>query len=975
MSVKLNNAQRRAVEHVAGPMLVLAGAGTGKTTVLVERIVALIEKGHAAPDEILAVTFMESAAKEIQERVARTVGPIFSGGLRATTFHGYCFGLLKGAGRDFGVVTKEDLWVFLRRRLRELGLVHFIRANRPGKFLTDLITFFERCQDDLIDAAAYEGYVQQVASGRLPLPRVAMPRDAAKLTDEEVLERCREIARVFRKVEEMLAAERLGMFGHMISGAVALLREDPARLERERSRVRFLLIDEFQDSNIAQIELAQLLAGEAQNVFAVGDPDQAVYKFRGATAAAFEEFRARFAGAALVSLEENQRSTSAILQCAFHAIRNNPQPEGNNGAASAFWQRRPLESARAERARGANKPWQELPVEMVVAPDGPSEAADIAESILLRKQQLGCRWKDFAVLYRQHQHREELMSEFAARNIPMSVEGVDVLDTQAGRDVLALLRAIASSGDAVSLLRVASLPQFGISAAALRKLLAEAGRDPNMEALLDGVSGGPALLALLADARKVAGEAGKKVSHVLDFAVRHFRMEVPASLLRALRQFLEEWEAKPITRTGQLREFLQYLEHFREAGGVVKLPAPAVEDGVRLMTAHNAKGLEFAHVFVPRVKSGSFPASYNARLFEFPNELGRTRVPVHADNKTQHLEEELRVFYVAMTRARDSLVLSGRKGPGKDPVPSRFLRELAQQRALAPVLFRREAREYTVNLEAAAAPLSAVTPWIQMPPRIPLSELPLSASAIEMYERCPLQFKIARDWNLPTEPAAPMQFGAAVHTVLHDHFRSVKQGAATTQEQVLGKFREEMAKGKFDDALQRQLYEKQGVEQISALLEATAAGPAPDVLDTERSFRINVKGVEVHGRVDRLDRMEGIRVRIVDYKTGRPRDQEDADESLQLSLYALAAREAWSSEAASLVFYNLETNTLVETFRTPMQLLETAELVRDVAARIAAEDFTPQPDYHCTWCPYRARCPVKEQRLYAIGSPTSAGVQ
>ncbi|MGH9601360.1 MAG: ATP-dependent helicase [Terriglobales bacterium] len=974
MSVSLNIAQRRAVEHVRGPMLVLAGAGTGKTTVLVERIVALIEKGHAAPDEILAVTFTDNAAAEIGERVELSVGPIFSSGLKACTFHAYCNGLLKEAGRSFGVVTKEDLWVYLRRRLRDLGLVHFIRASRPGKFLSDLITFFERCQDDLIDAAAYEAYVQQVADGRLPLPRVAMPKDAAKLTDDEILERCREIARVFRKVEEMLAADKLGMFGHMISGAVALLREDPSRLDRERARARFLLIDEFQDSNIAQMELAQLLAGEERNVFAVGDPDQAIYKFRGATAAAFEEFLARFPGAEVVSLEENQRSTRAILQCAFHAIRNNPAPAGSNGAA-AFWQRRPLESARAERARKENKPWQELPVEMVIAPDAASEAADIAESILLRKEQLGCRWREFAVLYRQHLHREELLSEFAARRIPVAVEGVDVLDTQAGRDLLAVLRAIASSGDAVSLLRVASLPQFNICGEALRELLAKAGKDPKLDNLLEQVDGGAALRALLEDARRLALDSEQKVTQVLDFAVRHFRMEIPAPLRAALRKFLEEWEEKPITRTGQLREFLQYLEHFAEAGGTVKLPAPLVDDGVRLMTAHTAKGLEFAHVFVPRVSSSSFPASYNARLFEFPHELGRTRVPVHADSKALHLEEELRVFYVAMTRARDSLTLSGRKARGKDPVPSRFLRELAQHRALASVLWRREAREYTVDLEAAAAPASAITPWIQMEPRAPLSEMALSASAIEMYERCPLQFKIARDWNLPGEPAAPMQFGAAVHTVLHDYFRSVKQGAAKTREQVLEKFREEIEKGKFDDALQRELYEKQGVEQISAFLAATAAAPPPDVLDTERSFRINVKGVNVNGRVDRLDRLDGNKVRIVDYKTGRPRDQEDADESLQLSIYAIAAREAWNAEPASLILYNLETNTPVETFRTPVQLLEVSEQVRDVAARIAAGDFAPKPDYHCIWCPYRALCPVKEQRLYTIGSPTIAGVQ
>jgi DNA helicase-2/ATP-dependent DNA helicase PcrA len=309
-------------------------------------------------------------------------------------------------------------------------------------------------------------------------------------------------------------------------------------------------------------------------------------------------------------------------------------------------------------------------------------------------------------------------------------------------------------------------------------------------------------------------------------------------------------------------------------------------------------------------------------------------------------------------------------------VPARYLRTLAQKKELAPFLWRREAREYKVDLEAAAAaPVSAVTPWIQMEPRVPLDGAPLSASAIETYERCPLQFKIARHWNLPAEPAAPMQFGAAVHTVLHDYFGALRQGESRTRELVLAKFREEMAKGRFDDPLQRELYEKQGEEQISAFLAANAAAPAPSVLDTERKFRVEISGVTVVGRVDRLDQLEGKRVRIVDYKTGRPRDQEDADKSLQLSLYAIAARDAWDADPASLVFYNLDTNSAVETFRSPAQLQEAADKVRQVADRIAQGDFAPKRDYHCNWCPYRAVCPETEERLYTLESSASAGVQ
>ncbi len=956
-------------------MLVLAGAGTGKTTVLVERIVALLEKGHASAGEILAVTYTLNGAEEIEKRVAQRIGPIFSAGLKARTFHAYGFELLQRAGRGFGLVTREDLWVYLRRRLRELGLEHFIRANRPGKFLSDLLIFFDRCLDDLVNATDYERYVEQVAAGKIALPRVSMPRDADKLTDEEVLARCREIARAFRKVEEMLAKDNLGTFGHMIVRAVELLWEDRALLEQERRRARFLLIDEFQDSNVAQLELAQLLAGDERNIFAVGDPDQAVYRFRGASAAAFEEFLARFPDAQVLPLEENQRSTRAILQCAFSTIRANPEPLGSDGRGAPLWQRRPLESARAERARQQAKPWRERPVELVIAPDGASEAGDIAESIRERREELGCRWSDFAVLYRQHSHRETLLGEFAQRRIPVLIEGVGVLETPAGRDLLALLRAIHSGGDAVSLLRLAALPQFGINGELLRLRMAEAGRDVNLEKLLEEIEGGPTLRSALEEARRFALGEGRKVTSVLDFAVRRFSIRVPPQQLAALRDFLTEWEGKPITRSGQVGEFLEYLDFFTEAGGALRPPASAEGDGVWLMTAHAAKGLEFAHVFVPRVASASFPAAYGARLFEFPRELARGRAPFQADSKELHYQEELRVFYVAITRARDSLTLSARRARGKDPVPPRYLRQLAGAKALGPFLWQRDAREYRVNLEAASPAGSAVTPWIEWPPRVPLDAAPLSASAIDSYERCPLQFKIARDWNLPAEPAAPMQFGAAVHTVLHDYFRALRQGESRTREQVLAKFREEMAKGRFDDPLQRELYEKQGEEQVSAFLATSAAAPAPIVLDTERKFRVEINGVTVVGRVDRLDQLEGKRVRIVDYKTGRPRDQEDADKSLQLSLYALAARDAWDADPASLVFYNLDTNSAVETFRSPAQLQEAACKVREVADRIAQGDFAPKRDYHCTWCPYRAVCPETEERLYGMENSAGVGVQ
>jgi superfamily I DNA/RNA helicase len=252
--------QRQAIEHVHGPMLVVAGAGTGKTTVLIRRIVRLIRENHARADSILALTYTDNAAAEMRERIAAELHAT-SSRLQVSTFHAYCNNLLIRNGKQFGVLDDKDLWIFLRRRIRELRLNYFVRAANVTKFLDDLLDFIRRCHDELVGPDKYAEYVRRLERGELPIPRVCKSKDVDSLTDDEVLGRCREIAGVFSKVEEMLAAENLGTFGHMITRAYDLLMKEPHLLAREREHARFILIDEFQDANFAQVKLLQRLAG------------------------------------------------------------------------------------------------------------------------------------------------------------------------------------------------------------------------------------------------------------------------------------------------------------------------------------------------------------------------------------------------------------------------------------------------------------------------------------------------------------------------------------------------------------------------------------------------------------------------------------------------------------------------------------------------------------------------------------------
>src|SRR5581483_11545192 len=387
------------------------------------------------------------------------------------------------------------------------------------------------------------------------------------LTDEEALGRCREIPFVFAAVERLLRERNLGTFGHMILHAHRLLAEDRSLLARERARARFILVDEFQDANFAQIAVLKQLAGENEpNVFAVGDPDQGIYRFRGASSDAFELFQKQFAGSKLVVLDQNRRSTTPVLKCAYALVSRNPefclQADGKR------YSRMPLVSARDREE--AEKGAQRAAVEAVLVSGALMEAAELVATIAERRRRWRCDWKDFAVLYRSHVHREEVAAELARNEIPFTIEALDVMDTPEVRDVLACLGAVVSPADSASLFRVAALRRFQVAAEELRTVMHAQPRDSKitLAEILPKVSGGPEVLQAVERAR--AEVAGEKAHAALFTLSRVFGLpRNPA--LQALLNFASAWEKLPITETGGPGEFLEYLEHFREARGVIPL--------------------------------------------------------------------------------------------------------------------------------------------------------------------------------------------------------------------------------------------------------------------------------------------------------------------------------------------------------------------------------------------------------------------
>jgi DNA helicase-2/ATP-dependent DNA helicase PcrA len=494
----------------------------------------------------------------------------------------------------------------------------------------------------------------------------------------------------------------------------------------------------------------------------------------------------------------------------------------------------------------------------------------------------------------------------------------------------------------------------------------------DLRTVLGRLANGAAVLESVARAHGEVKKDGVRADDAANFVVRHFDLQ-RSDLVVAFLKFVEAWHKKAIAETGSASEFLEYLDYFGQARGTIPLPR-SPSDAVQFLTAHAAKGLEYRHVAIMRGSSTSFPTSYHEPLIAFPAEMRRSDTSFSdgraRDDKTLHEEEERRLFYVAMTRAKDTLAIYAHQGRGKkDPKPTQFLREFMVHPAYKKFWSTRSAAAVQDTLFAEEEQRiemqqSNVAAWLLMPPSASFVT-GLSASAIEIYEEGPLRFKLEREWNLPRDVPAALHYGAAMHHVLHSFYDAHRYGREIADDELFEQFRSALAAAGIADRYQYELYLRQGMEQLRQFLEAARSAPPPEVIETERRFELQVGSAKLAGRVDRIDRTGPDTVAIVDYKTGKPRSQEDADESLQLSLYALAARETWGKRADRLIFHNLENNTPVCSTRTEAEL-EAAKLrVQEAADAIAEGRFAPKLGYHCAFCPYRNLCPATEKMVAA----------
>jgi DNA helicase-2/ATP-dependent DNA helicase PcrA len=658
----LNPAQREAVEHLEGPLLIFAGAGSGKTRVLTTRIANLIASKKVWPDRLLAVTFTNRAAKEMRERVGRLVEG--GEGMWVGTFHHTAVRMLRrdadkiGLPSNFTIFDEDDSRAALKRVLDELRL-------DPKKYPPSLISaLISQAKNELITPDNYPN----------------------RSYSDEIVRRC------YERYEELLRRSGGLDFDDLIVKVVRLLQADDEARERWQDRFRHVLVDEYQDTNRAQYVLVNLLAAGHRNIAVVGDDDQAVYGWRGADVRNILDFKKDYPEATVIHLEQNYRSTQAILDAAHHVIRHNEER-----APKKLW----TDRIGGERVHAAQL-YNEV-----------EEAEYVADEIerLRRTEERG--YGDFAVLYRVNAQSRAMEDVFGRRRIPYRlVGGVRFWERREVKDLLAYLRLIQNPADAVSFGRVVNVPRRKIGPVSVDAVVAHA-RDTDRS-----------LLDVLSQPETIPSLPRAAVAPLASFRAQLESVRSTLGVLRptelidhlievvGLTAVYEDGTPQGDARIENLREVRGLAEEFdthEDPAEALELFLTEItlrsdvdsysedEEGVTLITLHMVKGLEFPVVFLAGLEEGLLP---HRRALE--------------DEK--QMPEERRLCYVGITRAQDRLYLScafrrhlyGQAQPG---FPSRFLQEIPQallappRRGAAPVAPPRQGyRERMVERQVEAVP-------------------------------------------------------------------------------------------------------------------------------------------------------------------------------------------------------------------------------------------------------------------------------
>lgn len=952
----LNPEQKKAVTHGTGPLIIIAGAGTGKTKVITHRIAHLISSKMAKPEEILAVTFTEKAANEMEERVDLLI-PYSYSFVDISTFNSFGeqvlrdYGIEIGYSPDFKLLDDVEQAIFFRQHLFQFQLEYYRPLSSPTRYIQDILLAIKRLKQEDIKPQEYLEYAEKLV------------RDAVDDVAKENALKHAEMARVFSSYQDSLEAEGKIDFEDQVTLVVHLFRQRPSVLQIFQDKYQFILVDEFQDTNYIQFELLKLLAAKHRNLTVVGDDDQSIFRFRGASLANIHNFRKIYPDYDKVVLNKNYRSTQPILDSAYKLIQqNNPHRLEVQEEID-----KTLESSLEETGKSIH----------MLTFDTLSHEADRVAELIEKKEKEGFRFSDMAILVRRNADADAFLRALNMKGIPFRFSGSRGLYTQDEVKILvAFIKALTDFEDSKSLFFLALSEVYNCDPYDLTLLTNYADKKNfPLHRVFKMVQEEKNPVALSETAEKTV----KRIVADIQYFVRYAGSQNAGHVVYA---FLEKsGYLKSLVETGNISSelkikniriffdkirkfsdlveddsifsFAQHLDLLQQVGdNPATAEAELEEDAVNVLTFHKAKGLEFPIVFMVGLIADRFPGRHRKEKIPVPDEILKEDLP----EGEKYIQEERRLFYVGMTRAKKLLYMTWAKDYG-----------LKRLKRVSPfVLEALDLPSLPDELQKASA-LEEIRRFAPYTSKAPVSQkvrekgiLSLSYSQVDDYLTCPLRYRFRHIMRIPVLPHHNLVFGRVCHNTIHFYLKMKMRGKTVTEQKLLEAYEERWVNEGFLSREHEEMRKKAGEEAMRFFYRRQESSNfLPRFL--EKKFKLLLDEVKLSGRWDRVDYRENGGV-IIDFKASAVKDQKEADkrtrESLQMDMYAYAFVRTQELPLLETGLHFLESDVIGRAEKGKKEFQRAEEKIRQAEEGIRNQDFKAKPDWHnCSLCDFRTICP------------------
>lgn len=988
----LNEEQKKAVTHKEGPLLIIAGAGTGKTKVITTKIAYLIAEKIARPEEIVALTFTEKAAAEMEERVDILV-PYGYTNIWISTFHSFGDRILRENAieadlpPDFNVLDEAGQAIFLRDHLFEFDLKHYKPLANPTKHIKALIAFFSRLKDEVVSPQEFLDYAKKTAK-----------KSKDKLEREKLIE----LAKAYDKYEALMRESGNVDYGDQVVKCIELFRKNPKILKNYHQKFKYVLVDEFQDTNYAQNELLKILAKKSHpkddqplvgNITVVGDDDQSIFRFRGAAVSNILDFKKTYPKAKEVVLTQNYRSTEQILNPAYKLIQhNNPDrlevKYKIDKKLKTSKKGREISHIHCDSYLTEADKVAEI-IEEKVHPVRKGKTLDLVAisgfSNGVRKKEY--TYKDFAILFRANNHSEPFIHALNAKGIPYKFSGGSGLYQRPEvRVIISFINSLTDFSDNLSFYHLATSQVYGVDPSEIISISSVAKRGNKY---LRSILKDKALLKEL----NISEETEKKLEKVVLDLEKLARSLPTLSAGQLIYQFLKDTgflskllkensvesevkiqniakffeKVRDFEQTSfdkSILKFKEYLDMLLEAEENPELADIDPDlDAVNLLTIHKAKGLEFDLVFLINLVLNRFPQRRRGEAIAIPEDLIKETLP----SGDYHLEEERRLFYVGMTRAKKELYLTSANdyGGARPAKLSQFVLEALDKPLLSQKTHKLKPElkiEKYKKREVAELPSYFFTKD---------GRLNLSPHQIDDYLSCPLKFKYVNILKVPILRHHSVHYGSAIHSAIANYFSYRLSGREVSLENLWEFFEKAWVSEGFITREHEEERLRAGREALKNFYDKQKQeNRLPQKIEEKFSFNLKFEDgsqVRVNGRFDVIYK-EGEFVEISDFKTSEVAEKEKADlrtkQSLQLAIYALAYKEMEGKlpDKVSLCF--IESGLKGETQKTEKDLGKIKKDIFKVSRKIREAKFDPLPSYkQCSICAFKDICPYTETKI------------